>query len=233
MTPDPAPGSDWGEEGAGTQAAQGPGRFRAEPARVRQPPAGRPPAGDAGVGRHVRELAEQGQRLLRQEQYADAVRCFLDASKLQPELAGHHIGVAVAADGARQDALVEKHAAEGVRLAPDNPLPHHVLARWCYRNGQVERGLRHSARAVELAPRNVEYVVHHATLLFASGKAKDARAALQPLIAAGSTDRWLASLHARLAPSLGEESAALELLEKALQSPGLPPDPGQAVRRQG
>ena len=80
MTPDPAPGSDWGEEGAGTHAAQGPGRFRAEPPRVRQPPTGRPPADAAGIGKRVRELAEQGQRLLRQEQYADAVRCFLEAS---------------------------------------------------------------------------------------------------------------------------------------------------------
>jgi tetratricopeptide (TPR) repeat protein len=228
VTPDPAPGSEWGEEGAGTQAAEGPGRFRADAARLRQPPAGHRPPDGAAAGKRVRELAESGQRLLRQERYVDALRCFQEALQLQPNLAGHHIAIAVAADGARLDALVEKHAAEGVRLAPENPLPHHVLARWCYRNGQLERGLGHSARAVKLAPRNVEYVVHHATLLFASGKARDARDALQPVIAAGSTDRWLASLHARLAPSLGEESGALELVERALQAPGLPPDPGGA-----
>jgi Flp pilus assembly protein TadD len=231
VTPDPPAGSEWNDQGAGTQAAEAGAPWRNQPARPRQPASGRPagavPVG-AAVVKRLRELADRGQQFLRQERFADALRCYQEVLELQPNVAGAHVGLAVAADGARRDALVEKHAAEGVRLSPENPLPHHLLARWSYRNGQVERGIGHSARAVELAPRNAEFVVQHATLLFAAGRAADAVAALKPLIAAGSADRWLASLYARLAPSVDEEAAALEFVEKALRAPGLPPDPGGA-----
>lgn len=146
--------------------------------------------------------------------FATAIQHYQTAVMLQPQEAAYHADLAAAADGAGQESLVERHAAEALRLDLRCALAHLVMARWFDRSAQQARAIEHSARAVALDPNKVNYVILHATLLFTAGRTQEACAVIEPALAAGSTDRWLASLYARMAPSLGQEEAALAVVER-------------------
>lgn len=225
MTPDPAAGSDRDghHPGKGAGAAEKPGSPTHGP---RQPAFVLPASAPQGnpVAR-AREEAARGQAYLQRGQFHSAVEFFQRAVALQPQEAAYHVGLAGAADGSGLEALVEKHGTEAARLAPGEPRAHYVLARSFYRNGQIQRALEHSGRAVALAPGDVTYVVLHGSLLFAAGKAREAGEVLEPPLAAGSTDRWLASLYARIAPAIDQERRALEVVTRALKAPNLAADP--------
>ena len=179
-----------------------------------------------GLDQRARQEAARGQGLLARGNFGAAVDCFQRAVALQPEEPLYHAGLAAAAESAAMDELVGRHAAEAIRLAPEHGPARRLLARWCYRNGQLARGIEHSARAAALSPGSVDDAVLHATLLFADGRAQEARDAIEPHLAAGSADRWLASLCARIAPAIKQEAPALEVVERALRAPNLPNDPG-------
>ena len=222
MTPDPAAGSDRDGANAGrgsggarkgtTSAAHGP----------RVPPA--PPVPGHPVARALQEAA-RGEAFLRRGQYQSAVESFQRAVALKPDEAAYHVALAGAADGSGLESLVEKHGMEAARLDPREPRAHYVLAKSFYRSGQPSRALEHSSRAVALAPEGLDYAVLHGSLLFGAGRAKDAAAALEPFLADGSTDRWLASLYARIAPSIQQERRAVDVVGRALADAGHQADP--------
>ena len=182
-------------------------------------------AGPAGGAARARLLGSQGYELLRKEQFAAALEVFRHAAELDPREARWHVGVAMSADALARDDLVEAHAAEAARLAPSNALAHHILSRRAHRAGELARALECSARAVAVAPANLEFVIQRAAVLFAAGDARAARDAIEPFVAAGSTDRWLADMYARLAPAVEEMPAALAFIDAALRSADLPGRP--------
>jgi tetratricopeptide (TPR) repeat protein len=173
----------------------------------------------------ARQHAARGAAFLSRGQFNSAVECFREAVELQPQEAEYHVALAGAAAGSGLESLVEKHGVEAARLAPAEPRAYYLLAKSLYRNGQLSRAVEHSARAVALAPDRVECVVLHGTLLFSAGRAREAREAIEPSLAAGSSDRWLAHLFSRMAPALRQEEQALAVVERALRAPGLSADP--------
>ena len=183
----------------------------------------------AGPKARAAQAAASGGEMLRRGQFEAAVDAFQRAVSLQPAVASYHLGLAAAASAAGRGDLVEHHARRVLDLAPGEAAPHEILAKWYQREGQVERALQHSAAALERTPRNspgyVDLLVLHAGLLHAAGRTADAADAVDRALATGSTDRWLAALNARLAPARKQERRALEVLERAMQAPGLPPRP--------
>jgi Tfp pilus assembly protein PilF len=162
--------------------------------------------------------AARGQAFLQRGQYQSAVESFQRAVALQPDEPAYHVALAGAADGSGLESLVEKHGMEAARLDPREPRAHFVLAKSFYRGGQLARALEHSARAAALAPGQVDFLVLHASLLFSAGRAAEAADAIEPPLAAVSTVRWLASLYARIAPSVKQERRAVEVVQRALHA---------------
>jgi Flp pilus assembly protein TadD len=173
----------------------------------------------------ARREAARGEAFLQRGQFQSALACFREAVTLAPQEAAYHVGLAGAAEGSGLEALVEHHGAEATRLAPDDARAHFLLGRTYYRNGKFSRGVEHSGRAVEVAPDRVDYVVLHGSLLLAAGRAREAAEALEPLLASGTTDRWVANLYARVAPSIKQEARALEVVKRALLASNLSADP--------
>jgi tetratricopeptide (TPR) repeat protein len=251
VKPDPRAGSDegGGESGVRRPGAPGPKKAAitdtaaADPIRAASPhsvfaasqaavvggavlPPPAPVRGDPAAV--ARQEAARGHALFARGQFQAAVDCLTRAVSLRPDEAAYHTALAAAAEGAGRDADVEAHAGEAARLDPDDALAHHLLAKWSYRKGLPEQAIDHAARAAALAPDDVGYAVHHGTLLFDAGRPREARGAIERPLAAGSTDRWLAHLYARLAPAVKEGEAALAVLERALRAPDLVNDPGGA-----
>ena len=182
-----------------------------------------------GAKARANQAAASGGDMLRRGQFDAAVEAFQRAVSLQPAVPSYHLGLATAAGAAGRGELVENHARRLMELAPLDAAPHEILAKWYHREGQAERALEHSAAAIERTPRSapghVDLLVLHAGLLHAAGRIADAADAVDRALATGSTDRWLATLNARLAPGRKQERRALEVLERAMQAPNLPPQP--------
>jgi tetratricopeptide (TPR) repeat protein len=169
--------------------------------------------------------AARGAALMQQGRFQEALEHFELAVALAPGNPEYHHLLAGAADKAGRLDLAGKHLAEAVRLNPAWAEARYALATHLHKVGELERGLEHATAALELEPRNTGYLTLRATLLMASGQAGAAWEAIEPLITAGETDRWLVHLYARLAPSLGHEERALEALKRAMEVPGLSAGP--------
>jgi tetratricopeptide (TPR) repeat protein len=172
-------------------------------------------------GDRAKREAGRGLGMMKQGRFGEALECFSEAVALAPGEADYHHMLAAAAESVGRVDLVEGHLLEAVQLNPGLDAAHYSLARLYLQTGELERGLAHASTAASLQPDNLDYTVAGGNLLLAMGKFQELRDLIEPLISAGSTDRWLALLYARLAPSIGHEERALAVLERTLEVRGL------------
>lgn len=189
------------------------------------PPGVAPVAGGAAAAMRARQEAAAGAALYDRGQYRAALQRLAAAVALRPGEADYRYMLACAADRAGQPRLIEPQLLEALRLNPKYAPARTALANWYCRAGRLDLALEQSAAALALDRNDPKAVLARATVLWTAGQAKTAWELIDPLAAAGSTDRWLAQLYARLAPSVGREEQALTLLARALQAPNLPPGP--------
>src|SRR5687768_9183395 len=147
----------------------------------------------------AREAARTGDALLANGHVRAALERYREAVRLEPANYEHHFKLAQAADPASEAALAEPHFLETVRLNPRH-VPSHVALGNIYRqSGRIEQALQHTAAALALDPQDSQAVLARALTLSAAGKPAEAWGLIEPLIAEGSTDPWIARLYARLA----------------------------------
>ena len=188
-----------------------------------RPRAAAPPPAPVDPAAEGRRLAGFGMRALGRGEFDAAVDFLQRAAALQPLEADYHMQLAVAAEKAGRDDLVERHALEALRLSPNRVPAHCALAAWHYRHGRLEPATASIEAAAALAPGDRSIAVSRASILLAAGKAREAWDAMQPFADAEVPDRWIAGLSARAAPAVKQELRALEMVERALRAPGLSP----------
>jgi tetratricopeptide (TPR) repeat protein len=164
---------------------------------------------------------ERGMELSKQGQFRAAAERFAHAVELAPEEAAGHFGLAAASEKLGRRDLFQRHIHEALRLNPKHAPARFALAAWYWHLGDLATALEHNAEALSVSPTELRYIVLQATLLMSAERPQEARDLIEPLIAGGSTDRWLVQFYARLAPSIGQEERALAALARAMDAPGL------------
>ena len=167
-------------------------------------------------------IAQTGEALYRAGNFRAALQKYYEAVRLKPDEAAYHYRLVHIAEVLNETQLMEHHLLETVRLKPDFALAHNSLAHWYRKVGGWDLALKHSEVALALEPANQDFVITRGIVLMAMGRPEDAWTQIEPLIAQGASQKWLAWLYARIAPTIGQESQALAALQRALQAPGLP-----------
>jgi tetratricopeptide (TPR) repeat protein len=182
-----------------------------------EPQATRTPAAMA------RDSAARGDVLFLSGQFKPAFDHFQECVRLQPAEAEYHFKLAVTAARLGQPQWVEPHYRHAIRLNPNHAPAHKALAQLAIQCGDVVTALPHSLKALELVPGDIDSIAIRAVVLMAGGEAESAWQLLSPLIASGSDDLQLAYAYARLAPMIGHEQQAADLVARALRRRDLSP----------
>ncbi|HZK81539.1 MAG TPA: tetratricopeptide repeat protein, partial [Humisphaera sp.] len=167
----------------------------------------------AVCGGDADEAIGRGDSLFSQGQFQKSLIHFLAAKKLRPTAdCEYRIGLGYWRIGDLASARTAFE--EAVRINPLLPEAHCELGRLCLAMGNVELAMKHSRRAVEIAPDNPDFAVALASALEADGQSESAVAIVDRLAAAGYASVDLALVYSRLAPRFQREELALELIAR-------------------
>jgi tetratricopeptide (TPR) repeat protein len=170
---------------------------------------------DAGLA------AREAQRHFESGRFTEAIRLFqkaLDSCPTNPEW-HYRLGFAAWRAGDRDSA--GRHFLETARLAPHHPAGHQALADWCRNVGDLSGALRHSERAIVIAPDEPDVMTSRAWALADAGQTEDAWGFIERLNSRGVCSPRLAALCGQIAPELGKEKTALDLLLTVSTTPNL------------
>lgn len=108
---------------------------------------------------------------------------------------------------------------QALSLAPENVRVRVCMGQLCRGLGDIEEALRHFQEALRLAPADAPAIHGGAEALERIGRADEALALLQPLLARLDSDPELLILYARIGARLRLDDAIDERLERALRDP--------------
>ena len=167
----------------------------------------------------ARQEAADADALFAQGRYRESLLKYLGAVKLWPANPDLHFNVAAAAIALDETRLVEPHLLNAISLEPRHARAHDALANWYGRFNDTERAARHSAIAISLEADNPSFLLTRATVLESAGEYAAALEAIGPLLNDPPFAERAAALYARIAPRLGREQHALEIIRSMLQLP--------------
>lgn len=170
-----------------------------------------------------RELAQRLQRLLASGQEDEAVEACdsaLRASADDPSLLGV-AGPFFVATGAfaRARQVFERLAAHD----PHDPNPLAQLASACRQAGDIPGALAAADRLLALAPNQPQAIAMRGDLLYVKGEHREALEFLGPHARASRAHPGLSVTFARVCRALGRHWDAISVLNRAFETPGLPP----------
>lgn len=121
---------------------------------------------------------KRGDALLARDDFAGAMRCYLEAIAHDPAdvKALTSLGFAESQQGLAKDAIA--HLAQAVALDPSGPDPFYMLGTLHEQSGALELAIENFSRAVELAPGFELAVRDLSRVLFQAGRPQDARGVL-------------------------------------------------------
>ena len=160
-----------------------------------------------------------GNALFGQGRFREALEKFREAVAMQPESPDLHYNLACAAWAVGEMQEVKSHLLWIVEQNPEFAKAHDALARYYFQLHDAAAALPYSHSAVRLAPAEAEFLLTHATVLESLGQPAKAWDAAQPVISSAALGDRAASLCARIAPKLGREPDAVNLIATALARP--------------
>ena len=142
---------------------------------------------------------------------------FVEAIRLEPDCADYYFNAAICcwSDGRVREAGVYLQGA--VRIKPTLSAAQAWLGEWYLSQGMTEAALRASAIAIDLEPRNPEFLRARAWVL-AAGDPDAAWEIVQKLVAWTPMTASLARLYGMLASRFGQEAEALGAIERLLKA---------------
>jgi tetratricopeptide (TPR) repeat protein len=129
----------------------------------------------------------------------------------------------------RDAGLAARHLYEALRLEPEHPHAHSLLARYLFEVRMPAEALQHSKRAEAALPNDREVMLHHLMVLETLGMTDEAMKSLAPHFdaPAGASsiaeDPDLIIMFARFAPQASREIQALAWIDRRLASQPLTP----------
>ena len=165
--------------------------------------------------------AEQGDALVSQGRFAEALSRFSSAARLEPTSPEYHFKVACAAWDAWEHTLVEPHFLKAIALAPKHAQSRKLLALWYQFQGKTAGFLEQSAAALALRPGDPDLIVLRVYALTAGGQAEAGLKLLGPLLAGNPVTEPVARCYAAIAAKLRLGPQAVEMVERALSVPTL------------
>ena len=169
------------------------------------------------------DAAALGDRLWRANRYEDALAQFEEAVRQAPAVAPYRVQLGQCAWMLKQFDVAARELEHALRLSPDNPLVHKVLAEFSFAEGRIERALVHSARAIELSPRDADVIVTRASVLHENSQTAEAWQLIEPLLKAGICSVPLAVLYSRLATQMDRQQAAISCINYLLKVANVSP----------
>jgi tetratricopeptide (TPR) repeat protein len=166
------------------------------------------------------QIAQAEQLFLRGDLQA-ALERYREAVRLQPQKPDFHYRLASIAEGLGQTKLMMRHLHETVRINPHHAAAHALLGEWFYRAGNPKLALHHSGIAVGLDSSSPRNRVSRAVALEGAGEVMAAWKLIEPIVARNFDLVGLPVLYARLAPKIGRQQQALEVIQSALSLPSV------------
>jgi tetratricopeptide (TPR) repeat protein len=173
-----------------------------------------PPTND----KQAEEQADIGETLRLAGQFEAARERYLKAIELCPARGEFYFLQALSEFALGRRDIGQQCLMEAVRLTPRLACAHEWLSQWYLEEGMVDAALRHSSRAIELAPQDASVAASQAYVLEAAGNLDAAWHLVQRLLQAGYTPAKVAALYARMAPPRGHTAQALELIQRLLNA---------------
>jgi len=157
-----------------------------------------------------------GNALFGQGRFREAKVKFREAVALQPESPDLHYNLACAAWAVGEMQEVKSHLLWIVEQTPRFAKAHDALARYYYQLHDAAAALPYSVSAVRLVPNEEEFRLTHATVLESLGRYAEAWDAARSIVTSAALGDRATSLCARIAPKLGREAEAVNLIATAL-----------------
>jgi tetratricopeptide (TPR) repeat protein len=166
-------------------------------------------------------VAREAQRHFESGRFTESISLYQKALSSNPINPEWHYRLGFAAWRAGERDLAGQHFLETARLAPHHPAGHQALADWCRNVGDLSGALRHSERAIAIAPDEPDVMTSRAWALADTGRADEAWALIERLNTRGFCSPRLAGLCGQIAPELGKEGSVLGVLLAASTAPNL------------
>jgi tetratricopeptide (TPR) repeat protein len=171
----------------------------------------------------ARDAAARGDVHLLSGQLKAAFDQFQECVRLQPAEAEYHFKLAASAERIGLQSWVEPHYRQAIHLNPNYAMAHKALAQIAVQSGDLSTALPHSQIALSLTPGDLDAVAIRVIVLTIDGQAQQAWELLSPYVDRCREVLQLAFAYAQLAPKIGHEQQASEMLRGLLQRRDLSP----------
>jgi tetratricopeptide (TPR) repeat protein len=166
----------------------------------------------------AQQAFSKGQALYRAGDVAAAMGQFVTAAEVDPSVGKYqrHAGLTLWQLGNRQRG--EQHLLRAVALDPNDAQAHATLSQLYLEAARLPESMRHARQAVALAPNQPEPALALAMALEADRQTQEAWAIVQQFLDKGQRIPPLAFIFARMAPNLGQEERACQVIEETITS---------------
>lgn len=160
----------------------------------------------------------QADSLLKQGKFSEAASYFETVTQQQPELAIAWFMLARTRGQMAQHTEAERCCREAIRLDDNLIAAHMMLASFLLMQGKVEEACKHSDKALQLAPEDVNAIALAANIAKHMGDPEKSYVLLSPLLEKGVQQINVALAFAMISKDIGRQQQAIDLMEKILDS---------------